>query len=245
MKKREIQEIINKTIEESLDKKFKSILEDISYRIESLYASGINVINGGNDDRYSKVTSMDLSLAKHMLDGYVITDNSPSAGYVAWTDCKIVYKGITYTIQNGNSNTKYIWWQFSATDKTLFQMTNTKPTLTEDDVLVFVNDGGKHTTVLGQMATGSAILDGTVGTSVIANSAIQTSKLATGAVDSTILASGAVTSTAIASGAVGTGQLATGSVTATQIADGTITSSEIGAGAIATDRLNVATHMIF
>jgi hypothetical protein len=72
----------------------------------------------------------------------VITDNSPSAGYVAWTGVIITFKEIPYSISNGNSNKKFIWWDF--TNPNVLQESDTQPTLTDDDCIFILNRSGTH-----------------------------------------------------------------------------------------------------
>lgn len=221
---------LKKVIEQVLDEKFKSILHDISYRLSVLIDEAANT--GG-------VTSGRLNLAVHLLDGYVFTDNSPSAGYVSWSDCHIVYKGQVYKIQDGNTNKKYIWWDFDANPNNVFQVSDTKPDLTDDDVLVAINDNGKHTLVIGQgrMTHGAALLDATVRSSELADGAVTTTKIASRAITSTLLADGAVTSTKIASGAVTTTALANNAVDANKLADNAVTSTKIANGAVTSTKI--------
>ena len=71
-----------------------------------------------------------------------ITDNSPSAGYVAWAGVIITFKGVEYTITDGNSNKKFIWWDF--TNPNALQESDTVPTLTDDDCVFLLNKSGTH-----------------------------------------------------------------------------------------------------
>ena len=77
----------------------------------------------------------------------VITDNSPSAGYVAWTGVVMTFKSIDYNVANGNSNKKYIWWDF--TNPNDLQTSDTLPTLTDDDCVFLLNVGGTHYLIPG------------------------------------------------------------------------------------------------
>jgi microcystin-dependent protein len=72
----------------------------------------------------------------------VITDNSPSAGYVAWTGVIMTLKSVDYTISNANSNKKYIWWDF--TNPNVMQESDTLPTLADDDCVFILNKSGTH-----------------------------------------------------------------------------------------------------
>jgi len=70
------------------------------------------------------------------------TNNSPSAGYVSWAGCQIAHEGQIYTITDGNTNLKYIWWDKSASPTT-FQVSDTKPTLNPlEDLLIAYNNAG-------------------------------------------------------------------------------------------------------
>ena len=211
-----------------LDQELKSVLHDVSYRLGVLY----DAMEGG------RIGSRDLNLATHQLDGYTVTDDTPAGG-ITWADVNIVYKGVNYAITGGNSTMKYIWFDFSATPNTTLQMTNTKPTLTEDDVLVFINNNGKHQTAMsaGKMISGFALLDGTVGGSEIGASAIGSTNIANGAVISGKLGTGAVATGNIANGAVTTTQLGSKAVATGNIADGAVSTAQLGSKVVATGNI--------
>ncbi len=270
-----VQSVIERTVESAVNRAFtegfKSVLQDITYRIDSLMNMGL--LQSGLPHR---VTSEMLHLPRPMLDGFTVSDNSPSAGSVAWADCNIMYKGSKYIITNGNTNLKYIYWTL-ATTPTTFKTSATKPTLSDDDILICINDGGIHRLTIGdgRMVNGAAVLDGSISSGELGSGAVTTAKLASGAVDSTILASSAVTtakiasgavdatalasgavttaalasgavdSTKLASGAVNTAAIATGAVGSTQLADGSVIGAKIGAGQVATDKLSIASHLLF
>ncbi len=226
-------------VRDILKEELASMLADVSYRLDVLYEA----------QRSGRFGSRDLNLAAHQLDGFTVTNNTPVAGSIAWADCNIVYKGTNYAITNGNTALKYVWWDMDAVPNTVFQMSNTKPVLMDDDVLVFINDAGTHQTVLGngRMTHGAAILAGSVQGAEIANGAIAKLNLASGAVDSDILATnaviagkiadGAVTTTKIGSKAVAAGNIADGGVTATQLATNAVTEVKILNGAITTTKI--------
>lgn len=233
---KELRELIKDVLQNELE----GLLNDIRYRIESLYNAG---------GAFGMVNARDLYMANHQLDGYTVTDNQPSAGSISWTDCNIVYKGTNYAITNGNTSMKYVWWDFSATDKTKFATSDEKPELTDDDVLVFINISGKHHTEInsGKMTHGATLVDGSVNSSEIATGAVKKLNIAGGAVDSTILADGAVTSGKlgnnavtpgkIASGAVAEGNIAANAVTSGKIKDGAVVDAKIGANAVTSGKI--------
>jgi hypothetical protein len=242
-------DIVNKSVEKALDGQLKSLLHDVDYRI-SVLQDLLGRVNIG-PSKNSRIVSSDLNLAHHMLDGYTFTNNSPAAGSIAWAGAHVVYKGTDYTIPNGNTNLKYVWWDF--TTPTAFQASATKPALTADDILVAVNEGGIAQVVVtpGKMLPGGALLDGAISSSELGSGAVTNAKLAALAVLEGNIGSGAVTNTKIGSNAVDSAKLSTGAVTAGKIADGGVSASTqfasgvvnttaLGANAVTTDKIGDA-----
>ena len=310
-----VQATIERSVEAAVNRAFtdgfKSVLHDITYRIDSLMNMGLR-----QSGLPHHVTSEMLSLAHPILDGFTITDNSPAAGSIAWADCNVMYKGTKHTITNGNTSDKYLYWTMATTPAT-FKTSATKPALTDDDILICINNNGVHQLVIGEgrMVDGAILLDGSIGSGEIGSGAVTTTKIASaaitngllatdavqagniatgavteakigsgavttgkigaGAVDSTQLATsavtdtqlasnavtetkiassavtstklatGAVTTDALASGAVTSGTVASGAIGSTQLADGAVIGAKIGAGQVATDKLSIATHLLF
>lgn len=215
------------TVRGILTEELKSLLNDATYRLGVLY----DAERGGG-----RVGSRDLNLAMHQLDGFVVTDNSPTAGKVAWTDCNIAYKGNNYVITSGNTALKYIWWDFSVST-TAFQTTDTKPTLEDDDVMVFINNSGAHQTVIG---TGRMV-DG----AVIKNSSVSGTEIGANAIAETHVANDAITNLKIKNGEVIAGKLGTNAVATGNIADNAVAAAKINAGAVTAAKMNTTQHLIF
>ena len=70
------------------------------------------------------------------------TEDSPDTNSVAWADVILYWKDSAYTITDGNTDKKYVWWDYDVSTTT-FQTSDTKPTLTYQDVLVATTDAGK------------------------------------------------------------------------------------------------------
>ena len=90
------------------------------------------------------IPSIEESIAfwAHRLNAdAVFTNNSPSPGYVSWSNVKLSFRDETWSIQNGNTNKRYIWWDYSLS-KTTFQTSDDPPSLDLEDVLVAVNING-------------------------------------------------------------------------------------------------------
>ncbi|ACV62697.1 hypothetical protein Dtox_1850 [Desulfofarcimen acetoxidans DSM 771] len=221
-------ELINTAIEKTLDSRLKTLLHDVDYRINLLY----DVLERAEGRGNNRIGSRDLNLAHHILDGFTFNNNQPVAGSVSWVGCHVVYKGTDYTITDGNSNKKYIYWALAT--PTVFTTSDTKPTLTLDDVLIGTNEGGTFYPLLtpGKLTTGSTLVDGTVGTNEIGTNAVTGAKIANGAVGSAHVADNAISAAKILDGAVGTGKLAANAVDNTILAANAVTSGKIATGAI-------------
>lgn len=224
---------IRKIVREVLDRELKSLLRDVTYRLGVLDERAKQLMGESH-----RITSGMLNLPMHQLDGFVITDNSPTAGKIAWADCNIVYKGTVYEIDNGNTDKKFVWWEADSTP-TKFKVGDAKPSLTDDDVLVCINDGGAHQMVIGvgRMTPGSSILTGTVDSAEIAAGAVLTGKIASSAITEGLLATGAVTVNKIGAGAVSDVKLATDSVTSEKIKESAVTDAKINTGAVSETKL--------
>jgi len=70
----------------------------------------------------------------------VITDNSPSAGYIAWAGLVVTYKSVNYNVNDSNSNKRYIWWDLDNPND--LQESDIMPTMTKDDAIIFINVNG-------------------------------------------------------------------------------------------------------
>jgi hypothetical protein len=151
---------------------------------------------------------------------YSLTNNSPSAGFISWSsDTKIVYNGTVYAIAGGNSNKRYVWWQFAA--PTVFQEADAWPAqMTVDDAVVFVNRNGMGISVLDM-----DYLDG--------------GSIAEGTVDFRQLAVGSIRADHIAAGAITASHIATASITADNMQINSIKAENITAGAITAEKIDV------
>lgn len=237
-------------------------LRDVEFRVAQAYDVERRSQRELSDTGTGKVYAEDLHISRHQITGYTVTANSPAAGSIAWASVHIVHNGTDYTMADGNTANRYVWFDPAAVNgTTALQSSNTKPTLTANATLVFINDNGTPRDAIsasipyaiGDNAVDSnSILAGAVGSTALAAGSVIAGKIGTDAVTSTQIAAGAVgsgelvdgavttvkigtdqvTATQIAGGAVGTSEIATDAVTATQIATGAVGSGEIAAGAV-------------
>ncbi len=150
---------------------------------------------------------------------YQVLDNTPSLGYIAWSGVHIVYKGVDYAVADGNTNKKYVWWDY--TYPTLFQTGDMLPALTDDDVLVFFNKNGTHLTV-----PKATVVDG----GLIVSESILADALAANSVTGVKILAGSISADKIAAGAVGAEKIAAGSIASEHIAAAGITADKITSG---------------
>jgi hypothetical protein len=122
------------------------------------------------------VSAQKLAIVDWYPVGLTWTDNSPSAGYVAWSACTMYYNGNSYSVAGGNTNLQYIWWDF--TYPTAFQTSATKPTLTGEDAMVAVNRAGTHHQILqATLIDGGSILTASIYADEIGAGAITSAKI--------------------------------------------------------------------
>lgn len=152
-----------------MHEEFSNFLQDVEYRVSQAY--DVERRSGGG-----AVYAEDLNLMEHRITGYTMTPNSPTNGSIAWTAVHIVYAGVDYTIADGNTANRYAWFVKPASGTTAtLQTSNTKPTLTVNDCLVFVNNNGTPTNALTTTLP-VALADGAVDTGAISVGAVTADK---------------------------------------------------------------------
>jgi len=167
----------------------------------------------------------------------VVKDNTPSPGFISWTGLHIVYKGVDYTIQDGNTNKRFVYWKPSVST-TVLQTSDTLPELGDDDLLVFLNKNGIHVTVpTSTVVEGSLIVEESILTNALAANAVTAEKIASGAIEARHLAAESVTADAIAAGAIGAGAIAAGAILSEAIASGQVLADHIAAGQIQSNHI--------
>jgi len=144
------------------------------------------------------VTANKLTVYNFMLSAGSFSNNSPSAGKISWTGCKVVYNGTEYDIDNDDCLTtdKHIYWQLAS--PTVFSASDTLPALGNNDFLVAFNN------------TGTALY--------VWNSTI---------VNGNRITSGSITATNIAANTITANEIAAGTITAVEILAGTITANRL------------------
>jgi len=164
------------------------------------------------------ITASKLFLKIPILEVDSWTNNSPSAGYVAWNAHNLYYNGAKYEIIAGNTNLKYIYWLNGATS---YSASDTNPTLGNSDFIIAVNIGGSYDLAW------NAIANQVIGSAYIQDASIINAKIGNLAVDAAKIANLAVSEGKIGNLAVTEGKIANLAVTAAKIADLTVTGAKI------------------
>lgn len=236
-------ETTEQKIRRILRDEFASLLADVDWRINQARQMAASPDPAGR-----QVFAEDLNLSRHLLTGYGIANNAPTAGKIAWTNVHMVYNGADTAITDANTDKRYAWWS-PTTTPTQLQTSDTKPVLAAGEVLVLINNGGTAVVALSDTNTSlpqtlsngavdsGAILAGAVGSQALASKAVGSGQLADGAVGATQLGAGAVVSGKIADGAVASANIANGAVGATQIGAGAVGGTQLADGAVGTTKL--------
>jgi hypothetical protein len=222
---------LDKRIENVLHEKLSHFLEDISFRIGQEYELQAR----RNGLAKGTVFAEDLNIKDRVfLTGYTVTNNSPTAGSIAWADLHVVYNGVDHAITNGNTALQYVYFTASTTPTTL-KSSATKPVLSDGDVLLFVNEGGVARNMLSDTNASLPRLVATnaVDTDAIADSAVTGDQIASGAVGAGKIGTGAINNSNLFSGkVVGSGQIVDKAVGSTALGDNAVGSLQLAAGAI-------------
>jgi len=118
--------------------------------------SGLNVQPTDIND--FAITASKIFTKIPILEGDSWTNNSPSAGSIAWNTHTLYHNGVAYSIEAGNSSSQYIYWINGSSSYTL---SDTNPTLTDVDFLIATNDSGSHDlawNAMANLAVGSAYI---------------------------------------------------------------------------------------
>lgn len=112
---------------------------------------------------------------------YAVIANSPSIGFIAWSGVHIVYDGVDYPVTDGSTNKRFIFWQKASGGA--LQVSDTYPSLTIDDAIVFLNKGGVPISVLNASSTeGDLVVPGTITSRAIATETIVADNIKTDAI---------------------------------------------------------------
>lgn len=158
-------EAIKASVRMELRGEFDAAVADVERRLAQSREMEMAAFSGVPRE---SVHAEDLNVRKHLLDGYLLTANTPVAGSIAWSSLHVVFMGVDYTITDGNTANKYAWFikPGSGTTATL-QTGNTLPVLGANDALIFVNNAGVPVSAL-ETSISYAVGPGVIGSAQLA-----------------------------------------------------------------------------
>jgi hypothetical protein len=222
---------------------FNSLIDDL--RISSRARTDEEIAAGYNSNAPLPVDAdttckldFDGSLRYKTTD-FQVLHNTPSTGYIAWKNVDIRYKDISYNIPDGNTNKRFVWWDYD--DPYSLWITDVFPAdMAGDDLLLFLNKNG--TAVIVPTSTilhGDLIVPGSILTDHLSANCVTAEKILAGTVQSQHIAAAAIGAAAIAAGAVLTDHLGAGVVVADKICAGAVTTAKLAAGAVTANEIAV------
>jgi len=150
--------------------------------LQNSAAAAINAVSGSLDIQITDIADFAVTASKlwtkiPVIENLTLTNNSPSAGLVAWTACSLYYNGVKYSIAAGNSHLTtniFIYWKDLAST---FSLSATHPASLSDwksgeDFIIATCTSG-----VGQEAW-NAIANQVIGSAFIMNAAIQDAHVA-------------------------------------------------------------------
>jgi len=142
-----------------------------------------------------------------VVQGLTLTNNSPSAGYVAWNAHTLYYNGVEYSIAAGNTDLFYIYWKDLAAvyagsdDHPADDLGTWQP---GEDFIIAINDSGSA------QEAWNAIANQVVGSSYIMDAAIQTAHVDT--INGNRITTNTLTATQINGAGLGTLTITSGKI---------------------------------
>lgn len=150
---------------------------------------------------------------------YTLSHQTPTPTSISWSGVHIVYDGVDYPVADGNTNQKFVFWQLS--NPTVLQTSNTYPSLTIEDAIVFINSLGTGLSVLeSSVIEGSLVIPGTIQAGALAANSVSADNIVAGAITADKVAADAITANKIAAGAITAEKISASAITADKIAIG-------------------------
>lgn len=150
---------------------------------------------------------------------YTLSHQTPTATAISWSGVHIVYDGVDYTVADGNTTDKFVYWLLS--DPTVFQTSNTYPSLSVSDAIVFINSLGIGLSVLeSSIIEGSLVIPGTIQAGALAANSVSADNIVAGAITADKVAADAITANKIVAGAITAEKISASAITADKIAIG-------------------------
>lgn len=128
-----------------------------------------------------------------------LTNNSPSAGQIAWGAFSIQYQGVSYTVSAGSTASRWVWWVYNGGSPSIQAGADLPSTLTDDDLVLFGNKNGIGLRVQAtSVVDGELLVDGSVFADAIAVNQINSQHIVTAGLDAGVVKFGTMSGDRIA-----------------------------------------------
>ncbi|MFA7287038.1 MAG: LamG-like jellyroll fold domain-containing protein [Patescibacteria group bacterium] len=200
--------------------------------IANLTINGAKISSGA-------ITPIKTTMPLFMVSAGTFTDNSPSAGSVAWSGVTIQFNGTEHTITSSNTSARYIVWD--STSPTAISGSATVPTVATTWLIGMNNSGTFLKTWDMPQIHGEQIQAATITGSQIGVATITATNITAATITATQIAAGTITATEIAAATITGAKIASGTITSTNIQDATITGADIASATITATNIANAT----
>lgn len=118
----------------------------------------------------------------------LMQNNSPAAGYIAWDAFTIQLNGVAYGVPAGNSDQRWIWWEYNGGTPLLNAGADVPDTLTDDDLVLFANKNGISVRVQStSFIDGELLVDGSVFAQALHANIISSEHIVTAGLDAGVI----------------------------------------------------------
>lgn len=224
-----------------------------SFGKDGLNYSGEVSATGNGIDIEAVVGSIKANVGVVSIQAGSWIEHAPTAGAVQWTGMRVLLEGTEYTIADGTTTAKWIYW---TRGENIFRTSASAfPALTNHDYLIAWNNAGTIATlwnnwlrsglIAADLLAASNVITVTaqIADAIITNAKIASldaGKITTGTLDAARLSAGTayITGTAQIADAIITGaKIQDASISSAKIQDAAITSAKIGTAAIDTAKI--------
>lgn len=169
---------------------------------------------------------------------FTISNNSPSAGYIAWSGLNVQFAGVSYAIANGYTDKIYAYWTLAYPNNLV--VSDDFPELTLNDCLVFLNKNGIAITVpTATITDGDLIVPGSIVTKALAAECVTSDKILAGSIEAGHISANAIGAEAIAAGVILGDHIHSGTITGDKIVVGAITTGHLAAESVKANKIDV------
>jgi hypothetical protein len=142
-----------------------------------------------------------------------MTNNSPSAGSIAWGAFTIQLNGVAYSVNAGSTSERWVWWQYNGGSPSINAGAEIPSTLVDDDLLLFANKNGIGARVQSSnFVDGELLVDGSIFADALSTNLINSNHIVTVGLDAAVIKFGVMLGDRIAARTITADKLFVGSL---------------------------------